>query len=464
MQATIKIPEKLIKVWFDKDGNLKPADVRGSHGGRGSGKTRSFAKMTAVIGYMFGMSGQKGQILCARQYMNSLEDSSLEEVKRAIEDEPFLLDYYEVGEKYIKSKDGNIWYSFAGLDRNISSVKSKGRILICWVDEAAKVTNHAWSVLEPTLREEGEGWNAELWITWNPERKSDAVESYRHSNDPRVIIEEMNWRDNPKFPDKLERQRQRDLKERPDEYDHIWEGAYGNVQGSILGKLVSLAEREGRINDDVMFDYDGAGVELSCDLGFHDTTYFWYWQRRAGGYSVIMCEGQSGWDAQDWIERIREVLSKSKMPLRKIWMPHDARAKTFQSKYSSIEQFVTAFGADKVAIVPQSKKEAQINAARHILKSCEFNKTFCETGLDGLRAWEFKYNEDTQAFSREPVHNWASHPSDAFAYGCQVMAEDDKPDSVEDARYPVQGVSDSRIIVAPLETLWKDVPRNRGRI
>ena len=51
---------------------------------------------------------------------------ALEECKRAIEEEPFLLDYYEVGDKYIKSKDGLIWFSFAGLDRNINSVKSKG--------------------------------------------------------------------------------------------------------------------------------------------------------------------------------------------------------------------------------------------------------------------------------------------------------------------------------------------------
>jgi phage terminase large subunit len=38
-------------------------------------------------------------------------------------------------------------------------------------------------------------------------------------------------------------------------------------------------------------------------------------------------------------------------------------------------------------------------------------------------AWEFEYNEDTLSFSKEPLHNWASHPSDAFAYGSQVMQE-----------------------------------------
>ena len=204
-QAQVYLPEKLIDVF------LGEADVRGAYGGRGSGKTRSFAKMAAVRGYMFGSAGVSGIILCARQFMNSLEDSSLTEVKRAIEEEPFLADYYDCGEKYIKSRDGRITFSFAGLDRSIDSVKSKGRILLCWVDEAEPVTDSAWTVLIPTLREEGEGWSAELWVTWNPKRKNAAVESrFRFSTNPRTKVVELNWRDNEKFPAKLERDRQAD--------------------------------------------------------------------------------------------------------------------------------------------------------------------------------------------------------------------------------------------------------------
>ena len=62
-----------------------------------------------------------------------------------------------------------------------------------------------------------------------------------------------------------------------------------------------------------------------------------------------------------------------------------------------------------------------MSAARAIIGQCAFNKTACEAGLDGLGAWEYEWNEDLQTFSREPLHNWASHPGDAFAYGCQVM-------------------------------------------
>lgn len=186
--------------------------------------------MAAVVGYRHGSAGERGIILCARQFMNSLDDSSLEECKRAIEDEPFLAAYYEVGERQIKSRDGRIAFAFAGLDRNIVSVKSKGRILLCWVDEAEPVTEDAFSILVPTLREEGADWNAELWVTWNPARRAAAVEKrYRTSKDPLIKVVGLNWRDNPRFPAKLERERQRDLVERPAQYPHIWEGEYATA-------------------------------------------------------------------------------------------------------------------------------------------------------------------------------------------------------------------------------------------
>ena len=70
-EIKIEIPPKLLPV-FDGE-----ADVRGAYGGRGSGKTRTFAKLTAIRAYMWDMAGRHGIILCGRQFQNSLEDSSL---------------------------------------------------------------------------------------------------------------------------------------------------------------------------------------------------------------------------------------------------------------------------------------------------------------------------------------------------------------------------------------------------
>ena len=104
------------------------------------------------------------------------------------------------------------------------------------------------------------------------------------------------------------------------------------------------------------------------------------------------------------------------------------------SKKIVIEQFVSAFGAAKCGIVERTSKNDRINAGRTVIKSCEFHKSRCEEGLDGLRAWHFKYDPDLQAFSKEPEHDWASHPSDAFTYGCQVMQNYAPP--VEETKRP----------------------------
>ena len=414
--AKVQIPPKLIPVFSGE------ADIRGSYGGRGSAKTRTFAKMTAIRAYMWSKAGREGIILCARQFMNSLDDSSLEEVKAAIRSEPWLAGHFEIGEKYIRTIDGRVSYKFAGLDRNIDSIKSKSRILLCWVDEAEPVTGEAWQTLIPTLREE----DSELWVTWNPKSKKSATHKrFRQAKDARMKIAEMNWRDNPWFPAILERSRQKDLTERPDTYDHVWEGDFATVtEGAILARLVADARREKRIGSHVEYDENGPGIEISSDLGFRDTACWWFWQRKQGGFSLLDYDGASGLDADEWIERLEKRLAERGWSrLNKIWLPHDARTKTFQSRHSSIERFIARFGMNRCAIVPMTSKTDRINAARTVIRKCEFNETNCEDGLDGLIGWEYEWNEETMTFSKEPLHNWASHPSDAFSYGCQVMIE-----------------------------------------
>lgn len=217
--AQIQLPKKLISVFVAE--NVR---YRGAHGGRGSAKTRSFALMTAVKGYQFAEEGKSGVILCAREFMNSLADSSMEEVKQAINSIEWLKDYYDIGQNYIRTKNGLVSYVFCGLRHNLDSIKSKARILLCWVDEAENVSEIAWRKLTPTVRET----NSEIWVTWNPETDGSPTDKRFRQNPPEnSIIVELNYSDNPFFPDVLEQERLNDLA-RLDyaSYAWIWEGAY----------------------------------------------------------------------------------------------------------------------------------------------------------------------------------------------------------------------------------------------
>ncbi len=217
--AQIQIPPKLIPVFVAE--NVR---YRGAYGGRGSAKTRTFALMTAVKAYQLAEAGVSGAILCAREFMNSLADSSMEEIKQAIQSVDWLNDYFEIGQHYIRTRNGLINYIFCGLRHNLDSIKSKARILLCWVDEAEKVSEMAWRKLTPTVRET----NSEIWVTWNPEVEGSPTDLRFRKNTPdNAVVVELNYQDNPFFPDVLEQERLNDLA-RLDyaSYAWIWEGAY----------------------------------------------------------------------------------------------------------------------------------------------------------------------------------------------------------------------------------------------
>lgn len=214
---------------------------RCSHGGRGSAKTRTFALMTAVKAYQAMMNGKSGVVLCAREFMNSLEESSMQEVKQAIMSVPWLAANFDIGEKYIRTIDKSVSYVFCGLRHNLDSIKSKARILLCWVDEAESVSETAWQKLSPTVREEG----SEIWVTWNPERDGSATDKrFRKDAGGDCITVEMNYTDNPWFPEVLENERLNDLRRLdPATYAWVWEGAYlENSHKQVLAGKYRIAE------------------------------------------------------------------------------------------------------------------------------------------------------------------------------------------------------------------------------
>lgn len=409
-EAVIRIPPKLHEVFRGR------ADVRGAYGGRGSAKTRSFAKMAAFQGLRFGQAGLTGQVVCARQFMNSLADSSLEEIKRGIEDEPLLTAYYDVGEKYIRSRDSRISFAFCGLHHNIASIKSKGRILLCWVDEAEPVTDEAWKILIPTLREEDDDWNAELWVTWNPLRKNAAVEKrFRNNPDPLIKVVQINWQDNKKFPAKLERERQRCLEQTPDQYDHIWEGGYATVvEGAYYAKQLAKARADGRISrvaaDDLLT------YRVHCDIGGtgENADAFTMWVSQWVGREIRVldyyeAQGQPAAAHIAWLRKRGYTPDNTTIVL-----PHDG-AKHDQVFAVTYRGAFQQAGYDTLVIPNMGRGAAsmRIEAGRRVFPQMWFNETTTEPGREALGFYHEKRDEK-RGIGLGPSHDWSSHGSDSF--------------------------------------------------
>lgn len=413
--AQVRLPPKLVSVFTGE------ADVRGAYGGRGSAKTRSFALMSAVRAYKFAAEGRNGLVLCGRQFQNSLEDSSLEEVKGAIRDTPWLEPFFDIGEKYIQTKDGRISYTFSGLDRSINSIKGKSRILLAWVDEAEHVLEVAWVKLIPTIREDG----SELWVTWNPERKGSPTDQrFRNSNDPLFKITEMNWRDNPWFPAKLERERLRDKENKPEQYEHIWEGGYKTVtEGAYYASSLTTAREEGRVGrvaaDPLMtirlfFDIGGTGAKA-------DAVAIWAAQfigkeiRWLRYYEAV---GQPLATHVTWLREQGYTPDKAQ-----IWLPHDGA--THDRVHAVSYESALQDAGYTVTVVPNQGRgaaKARILVTQRLFSRMWFDEEGCEGGLEALGAYHEKRDEERQ-IGLGPEHDWSSHGADACGLGCVVYEE-----------------------------------------
>jgi phage terminase large subunit len=74
----------------------------------------------------------------------------------------------------IKSRGGGV-ILFQGMqDHTAESIKSLEAFNRAWVEEAQTLSERSLALLRPTIRAEG----SEIWASWNPRRKSDAIDDF----------------------------------------------------------------------------------------------------------------------------------------------------------------------------------------------------------------------------------------------------------------------------------------------
>lgn len=221
---------------------------------------------------------------------------------------------------------------------------------------------------------------------------------------------------------------QRERAEMPDELfrqEYLCDFSAANV-GAILGRYLETAQAEGRISPEVCYDPMGAGLQVVSDIGYRDAAAFWWIQPCPGGFRLVDHDEDSGLDAEEWLER----LATHDHAIDTIWLPHDARAKTFRSRFTVVDVFLKSGLAKRVRVTPPTSIADRINAARIFARRCEWNSTTCAKGLFSLREWKFKYDEERHAFSSEPDHNEHSHSGDAFSYAAIALQDHVPPPQV----------------------------------
>ncbi len=215
MSSTLQIPTPRWAVPL-----LKPARYKGAHGGRGSGKSHFFAEM--LIEEHIANPNQAS--VCVREVQLSLNQS----VKRLLEykiEQMGVGSLFVVQDKQILNKNGNGIIIFQGLQNHTAdSIKSLEGYDRAWVEEAQSLSQHSLDLLRPTIRKPG----SELWFSWNPRNDTDPVDVLLRGEKPPpdACVVEVNYLDNPWFPDVLREEMEYDKGRDPDKYAHVWMGKY----------------------------------------------------------------------------------------------------------------------------------------------------------------------------------------------------------------------------------------------
>ena len=212
-----------------------PAPYKISYGGRGSGKSWSFASLLSQK-----LTAEKHNLLCCREIQKSLEDSSYKLLVETIE--RLNLKGWVIKKDTLENENGSR-VIFRGLKdlRAGNAIKSLEGYDLAWLEEAQAISLESLQLLLPTIRKNG----SEIWACYNPNTEEDAIEILKQREG--AISVKCNWSDNPWFTERLAKEREADYKFNPELARHIWEGEYlAQADNAVMSRLAvhEAMERE----------------------------------------------------------------------------------------------------------------------------------------------------------------------------------------------------------------------------
>lgn len=189
------------------------------------------------------------------------------------------------------------------------------------------------------------------------------------------------------------------------------------IIGSYYAAEIHQAEEQGRIT--AVPHYPGIKVETWWDLGIGDTTAIWFAQRVGPEIHLIDYHEENG----HGLAHYAAVLQRKQQEFgyvygEHVW-PHDGGHK----QLATGETLADTFG--KLGFYPSVLERADIgpgiDTVRNMLARCWFDEDRCERGLEALRNYRAEWDDKKSTFKPHPVHDWASHGSDSFRYGCMFQ-------------------------------------------
>jgi hypothetical protein len=195
--------------------------------------------------------------------------------------------------------------------------------------------------------------------------------------------------------------------------------------GAIWADCIAKLKMQGRIGD---FPHNPAyPVHCSYDIGKTDSTAIWFFQVIGQDIYVIDHHESNHKNLDFYFTLLRGKINEHSYKYSAQWLPHDAFHDTLSNGGKTVRQQFIDNGADgllgKVKRIPNSSREGGIQAARATFPRCYFNESTTEDGVEALKSYHHKWDDDKKVFSNEPEHDWSSDSADSFRYLSLVWKE-----------------------------------------
>jgi phage terminase large subunit len=299
---------------------------------------------------------------------------------------------------------------------NIDTLVGAGPVHVTF-SEYALCKPTAWDLVRPMLRENG---GSAAFIS-TPRGKNHAFKLYEMARkNPAWFCELLTIFESGAFPDPqavIDEERAEGMLEELIRQEYLCDFAAA-VLGSVWAELIEALEKRGALEP---FEHETDGVFTSWDLGFTDSTAIWFWRLCDDGVDVIDHYEAHGKPLSHFFDELELRAKQNHYRYVKHWLPHDADHHTLSSGTSILNQFLERYGTTQVAIGPKLSRLDGIQAGRWLLQQNVRFHPRCKDGVEALRAYRYEYDEDRKTFTKNPVHDWASHSADAFRYLATVV-------------------------------------------
>lgn len=202
---------------------------------------------------------------------------------------------------------------------------------------------------------------------------------------------------------------------------------FNSMEGAYFKAQMSRARNERRIGQPVPFD-PTRPVNTFTDIGMDDEQAIWFHQSDGVRHRFIDFHKSSDEGLMGFIRVVREKAMSRGFIYGKHYGPHDLGTRDWSNPtVQSRAQVAEGFGIKFVVVPRVSEKIEAIEAARRMLNVSWFDSENCAEGVKALDSYRKTWNEKLGQWGNEPVHDWASHPADAYMTGAMGWRPDSGP-------------------------------------